>query len=77
MDFQDIINTAFAVTVTGLLGFGTWIVKQINAKPDREEVRTLISDKQEVSAVYIQELKHDIRRLEEKLDKLLDKLSKL
>lgn len=77
MDFQHFIDTIFGTVLTGLIAFGAWIVKQVNSKPDRAEVRELIQDKNQMYTVYVQELKEDIKRLEEKLDKLLDKLGTL
>mgnify|MGYP001576065334 CR=1 FL=1 len=72
MDFQDIINTGFAIAVTGLLAFGKWIVAQINTRPTRAEIRELFDDKQLTYMIYIQDIKEDIRRLEAKIDKLFE-----
>lgn len=77
MDFQHAIDVIFGTVLVALIGFGKWIVTQVNSKPDRAEVRELIQDKNQMYAVYVQELKEDIKRLEEKLDRLLDKLGKM
>lgn len=73
MDFQHFLDIIFGTVLTGLTGFGAWVVRQLNDKPTKAEVRELIHDKQEANIIYIQELKEDIRRIELKLDKLIEK----
>lgn len=73
MDFQHFIDIVFGTVLSAVVAFGAWIVKQVQSKPSREEVRQLISDKQEAHVVQVQDIKEDIQRLEKKIDKLIDK----
>ena len=72
MDLQHIIDIVFGTVLAALVGFGKWIVTQVQNKPSREEVRQLIIDKQEAQVVQVQDIKEDIQRLEKKIDKLID-----
>lgn len=72
MELKELLNLLWAPAVA----FGAWVVKELNSKTSKKEVRELIQDKYFIYTVYVQELKEDIKRLENKLDRLIDKSDK-
>ncbi len=56
------------------VGFVEVRLSKMMQKPDRSEVENLVDMYQEPMEVMQKELKEDIRRLEQKLDKMIDKL---
>lgn len=87
MESLDLILKIMAVGVTPAL---TWIMlyirnlnmkidrlsKEIGHRPARTEVRQLVHDLNKPTEVVQQELKDDILRLEQKIDKLIEKWGK-
>lgn len=79
---MDIIEIVKYVIVTGIIPFGVYVVREISMVKERladkmssVEVEKLIDLKQQVLDVRQQELKDDLTRIENKIDRLLDKLT--
>jgi len=62
-----------------LLGYFMWKLKQIeekaNSAMNSDDVRQLIEDRKEPLEVRLAEIKEDTKRMESKIDKLIDRLS--
>jgi len=79
---MDILQIIQYVIVTVVIPFGVYVVREISIvkerlaeKPSNAEVEKLIDLKQQVLDVRQQELKDDLTRIENKIDRLLDKLT--
>lgn len=77
---MDILQIIQYVIATGVIPFGVYVVREISMvkeklaeKPSNIEVEKLIDLKQQVLDVRQKDLKEDLTRIENKIDKLLDK----
>jgi len=79
---MDILQIIQYVIATVVVPFGVYVVREISMVKERladkmsnAEVEKLIDLKQQVLDVRQQELKDDLTRIENKIDRLLDKLT--
>lgn len=78
---MDLLMPVVGLIVSVMLALFGIVFRRLNMldarlreAPDREEVRQLVSDKLEPTIVLQKELKEDVKIMDHKLDKLLDRL---
>ena len=67
-----IIDILAGVIITTLAGTQGYIMKKLSEKPSRQEVYKTIDTKLESTKVIERELKEDVKRLETKIDRLIE-----
>lgn len=74
---DSIITTVIGVVLTAIIGSLQYRMKKIESELDKKinklDVREFVKDKLDVYTVKISEVKEDLDRIENKLDRLIEK----